>query len=104
MNGFTRVPWVNILFDEATVMRVRAQYYDDGATHYEEISGGLNRMTVARFERIIRNSGMRIDGLWLRPVRGLPFVTRVPLVKELLTSAASCVLSPRGQGGALRDA
>jgi ubiquinone/menaquinone biosynthesis C-methylase UbiE len=94
MDGFTRVPWVNILFDEATVLRVRGRYYSDGATRYEDIVGGLNRMTVSRFETIIRRSGMNVDGLWLTPVKGLPLVTRVPLLRELLTSAASCVLSP----------
>ena len=92
MDGITRLPWVNLLFPEADVMAVRALYRRDGASRYEEVEGGLNRMTVARFERLMRGSGMRIRSLRLFPVKGLPLVTRVPVVRELLTSACSAVL------------
>ena len=36
---FTRVPWVNLLFPERSVMLVRSLYRDDGAVSYE--TGGL---------------------------------------------------------------
>jgi hypothetical protein len=93
MGGFTRIPWVNLLFAEKTVMRVRARYKSDGATRYEEVEGGLNRMTVARFERIMRNSGMQFHGVRLMPVKKLPLVSHIPVARELLTAAASCVLT-----------
>lgn len=92
MDGITRVPWVNLLFPEADVMAVRALYRHDGARRYEEVEGGLNRMTVARFERLMHGSGMRVLSLRLFPVKGLPLVTEVPVVRELLTSACSAVL------------
>jgi hypothetical protein len=50
-------------------------------------------MTIARFERIIRNSGMRVDRISLFAVKGLPLVTRIPVVREFLTAAASCLLT-----------
>ncbi|CAN5864331.1 hypothetical protein BH24ACI4_BH24ACI4_08100 [soil metagenome] len=59
MVHFTKLPWVNVLFSERTVMQVRARFRDDGATRYEEVVMGLNRMTIARFERLIRASGMK---------------------------------------------
>ena len=34
MHFFTKVPWVNIFFDEKTVMKVRAYFRSDGATRY----------------------------------------------------------------------
>ena len=92
MDGFTRLPWVNLLFSERTVLNVRSRYRTDGARCYEEVEGGLNRMTVARFERLIRESGLTIRFSRLFPVKRLPLVTRVPVVRELLTAAASCVL------------
>lgn len=92
LDAITRMPWVNLVFPERDVMAVRALYRDDGARRYEEVEGGLNRMTVARFERLIRGSGMRVQSLRLFPVKGLPLVTRVPVLRELLTSACSAVL------------
>lgn len=93
MNGFTRLPWVNLLFSESVVLRVRSRYRSDGATRYEDVEGGLNRMTVARFEHLMRTSGMRIESLTLLPVKRLPLVSKVPVLRELLTAAASCVLT-----------
>src|SRR5262249_215722 len=47
MHFFCKVPWLNVLFSEATIMNVRRHYIDDGATRFEEVEGGLNKMTVA---------------------------------------------------------
>ncbi len=91
-DNFTRLPWVNVLFSERTVMKVRSRYRSDGAMRYKDVEGGLNRMTVARFERIMRGSGMQIRDLRLFPVKGLPLVSQLPVVRELMTAAASCVL------------
>jgi SAM-dependent methyltransferase len=92
MDGITRAPWVNLLFRERDVMAVRALYRTDGATRYEDVEGGLNRMTVARFEQLVRESGMRVRSLRLFAVKGLPIVTHLPVARELLTSACSAVL------------
>lgn len=92
MDGFTRVPWVNLLFPEKAVLSVRALYRKDGARRYEDVEGGLNRMTLAKFERLMRNSRMQVEALHLWPVKGLPLVSRLPVMRELLTAAASCVL------------
>lgn len=93
MDGFTWLPWVNILFRERTVMKVRARFRDDGATRYEQVEGGLNRMTIRKFEGLIRDSGMKVEFMGLFPVKGLPAVARIPFVRELLVRAASCILT-----------
>ena len=95
MVHFTKLPWANVLFSERTVMSVRSYFRDDGATRYEEVEGGLNRMTLARFEQIIRASGMAVESVNLFPVKGLPLVAKLPVLRELLTGAASCVLRKR---------
>lgn len=89
---FTRLPWVNCLFPEKAVLAVRSRYKQDGALRYEDVEGGLNRMTIRKFEKLIRNSGMRILSLHLFPIRGLPLVSRIPICREFLTGAVSCIL------------
>ena len=90
--GYTGLPWSNILFSEETMMRVRAHYRSDGATRYEDIEGGLNKMSVAKFERIIAASGLTVADYRLWAVKRLPLVTRLPVLRELFTAAVSCVL------------
>jgi len=92
MNFFTRVPWVNVLFPEDAVMQVRSQFRKDGARRYEEVEGGLNRMTLTKFERIIRNSGMQMEFLKYYSVKGLPLVKHIPMIRELLVASAACIL------------
>jgi SAM-dependent methyltransferase len=95
MNDFTKIPWVNALFPETTVMRFRAWFRDDGATRYEDVRGGLNRMTLAKFENIIRGTGMETAFLKYRTVKGLPLVATIPLVREFLVAAVTCILRNR---------
>lgn len=92
MHFFTRVPWVNILFSERTVMAVRGRFRSDGATRYEEVESGLNRMTVGRFERIAAQSGTRMDRRLYRCIKGLDFLGKLPLARELFINHVSCVL------------
>lgn len=95
MGFFTRCPWVNLLFPERSVLLVRSLYRDDGASSYETcgLGGAVNRMTVARFERIVRESGMRVESMRHFATLGLPLVTHIPVLRELLTSACACVLT-----------
>ena len=52
-------------------------------------------MTVARFERIIHSlPGFRVHYYSLRGVKGLPVVTKIPGIRELMTSALTCILCP----------
>jgi SAM-dependent methyltransferase len=92
MNFFTKVPWVNILFSEQTVLRVRERFRSDGAMRYEEVEGGLNRVTLRKFEEIIRASGLRVVYLKYHTTRGLPLVDKLPVVREFLVATATCIL------------
>lgn len=89
MHFFTGVPWLNLLFAERTVMAVRARYRDDGARRYEE--AGLNRMSLAKLDRVLRASGLVVRERRERCVKGLP-LARVPLLRELLVNQVTLVL------------
>lgn len=92
MDNFCRVPYLNILFSEKTVMAVRSRFKDDGAKRYEEIRSGLNRMTLAKFERIIRASGLQVEEKVFFATKNLPLVKRLPYLREFLVSAVTCIL------------
>ena len=94
MHFFTRVPWVNLLFSERTVMAVRARYRADGARRYEEVESGLNRMTVGRFERLAASAGLRTERRRYDCVKGIRLLGRAPLLRELFINNVACVLAP----------
>jgi len=93
MYFFTNLPWVHLLFSERTVMRVRSRFRSDGAQRYEEVEGGLNRMTVGRFERLVRASGLQPKWKRYRCIRGLDALANIPAARELCINVVSCVLS-----------
>ena len=92
MHFFTKVPWVNILFSERTVMNVRSRFRSDGATRYEDVESGLNKMTVRKFEAIVSASGLRTEQRSYDCVKGANFLGHIPLLRELFINRVSCVL------------
>src|SRR5262249_8308959 len=48
---FSVFPWAHLLFSERALIRWRSDLRNDGATCFQEVTGGLNQMTIARFER-----------------------------------------------------
>jgi SAM-dependent methyltransferase len=94
MSYFTPVPWVHLLFSERTVMAVRSRYRNDGATRYEDVPGGLNKMSLAKFERLVRAKRLRPRQLRYDTVKGIPAVHRIPVARELLVNRVSCALQP----------
>lgn len=92
MSNFCKLPYVNVFFSEKTVMAVRSRFKDDGAKRYEDIVSGLNRMTLAKFERIIRNSGLTVEHQNFFATKNLPLVKSIPYLREFLVSAVTCIL------------
>lgn len=93
MHFFCKVPWLNILFAESTVMSVRRNFIDDGAKRYEEVEGGLNRMTVAKFARLIAASGLQAASIRYRCIRGLDFLGTLPGARELFINQIDGLLT-----------
>jgi SAM-dependent methyltransferase len=94
MSFFTQVPWVHLLFSERTVMAVRSRFRSDGARRYEEVEGGLNRMSLRRFEALAPAAGFEVAWRSYRCVKDVNILGRVPILRELFVERVDCVLQP----------
>jgi SAM-dependent methyltransferase len=91
MHFFCKLPWINLIFSEETVMSVRSNFRKDGAKKYEDVESGLNCMSLGKFERIVSACGMRIALRNYECVKRLNFLSRVPLVRELFVNQITAV-------------
>ncbi len=88
---FSVFPWAHLLFSERALLRWRADFIHDGATRFHEVRGGLNQMTVRRFERLVAASPFEIDALEALPIAALrPLACR--LTREFTTSFVRATL------------
>lgn len=91
--GFlTKVPWAHLIFSERVIMAERSRYRpEEAARTYDEVRGGLNQMTLARFRKIMEATGFRC--LYFETNRGehpatraMRLLSRVPALREYLTT------------------
>lgn len=85
-------PWAHLFFSERTIMNVRQLYIQDGARKFSEVEGGLNQMTVRRFTKFSRESGLEIERLQALPIRGIKLLVWLPGVRELFTTVVRAIL------------
>ncbi|GJL95715.1 MAG: hypothetical protein DHS20C05_21200 [Hyphococcus sp.] len=89
MHFFTSAPWINLLFPEKSVFRIRRLYRDDNATSYEP---DLNGMTIARFHDLVDRAGLKVETIRYRASGNLPLISKIPLLREYLTNIIDAVL------------
>ncbi len=96
---FSVFPWAHLIFTEKALLRWRSDFKTDGATRFGEVEGGLNQMTVRRFQRLVAESGCAVERLECVPIRRLAFLS-TGLTRELVTSLVRCRLAhgERGRG------
>jgi len=88
---FSIFPWAHVVLKEEALIRWRAQFKTYGATKFGEVEGGLNQMTIRRFEEILQTSPFVIEELELVPIRRMkPLHNRV--TREFLTAVVRCKL------------
>lgn len=89
LNHITSVPYAHLIFPERVVMHERMRFRPDERAHtYEECRGGLNRMTIARFERIMAATGMECISYETnagdnKVVRAMSLLALIPVRREL---------------------
>jgi SAM-dependent methyltransferase len=89
---FSAFPWAHLLFCERALVGWYNQVKDKAITSFEEVSGGLNRMTVARFEELVRRSNFREVRITPVPIRKLRLIHN-PLTREFTTAVVKCQLT-----------
>lgn len=92
MDFFTKVPWVQFVFSESTIMNVRRAFRNDGATKFNEVEGGLNKVGIRSFNRMVKDLNLKVEYLKLNAVKGLTPLKKVPYINELFTNLIIVVL------------
>jgi 2-polyprenyl-3-methyl-5-hydroxy-6-metoxy-1,4-benzoquinol methylase len=88
---FSCFPWAHLIFSEEALIRWRSTFKTDGATRFSEVAGGLNQMSIARFEELIERSAFRLTSLELVPIKKLRrFQNRI--TREFTTAIVRCRL------------
>jgi SAM-dependent methyltransferase len=92
LSFMTKLPWAQLIFPERIVLDERRRFRpEEDPARYEDVIGGLNRMTLARFEQVMRDSGLetrylRCNASDGRMVSAMKVPSRVPALREYFTS------------------
>src|ERR1044071_7557463 len=91
---FSPFPWAHLILTEESLIRWRSDFKTDGATSFREVEGGLNQMTIRRFQSIVAQSDFEFAEFEMVPIRKLkPIANR--LTREFTTAIVRCKLVPR---------
>jgi SAM-dependent methyltransferase len=89
---FSVFPWSHLIFTEESQIRWRSDFKTDGATRFSEIDGGLNQLTIARFEKIVADSPLRLEWLETVPIKGITLF-KTKALREIGSSIVRCKIS-----------
>lgn len=82
---FSVFPWAHLVFTEKALIRWRQEFKHDGATRFHEVEGGLNQMTVRKFERLVEESDFRFETFETVSIRPLQWAA-TSFTREYTTS------------------
>jgi SAM-dependent methyltransferase len=88
---FSVFPWAHLLFSEKALLRWRSDFKNDGAKKFGEVAGGLNQMTISRFEALVAASPLEAIDLTPVPIRRLQPV-HFGWTREFTTAVVRCRL------------
>ncbi|HEY1220598.1 MAG: methyltransferase domain-containing protein [Bryobacteraceae bacterium] len=87
-------PWAHLIFSEEAIICWRSTFTTDGATRFREVAGGLNQMTIAKFEELIAASPFKFASFELIPIRKLRRFHNC-FTREFTTAVVRCRLIKR---------
>lgn len=88
---FSIFPWAHLVLTEQALITWRSTFKTDGARKFGQVVGGLNQMTISRFEKLVFESPMAFADLTFVPISSLHrFHSRV--TREFTTSIVRCSL------------
>jgi len=99
---FSVFPWAHVLMTERSLIRWRSEFKADGAMRFCEVEGGLNQMTIAKFERFIKASPWQRARLEYVPIRKLRWLHN-RVTREFFTSSIRCALSKESSARPVRS-
>ena len=88
---FSVFPWAHLIFSEKALIGWRSAFKTDGATRFGEVAGGLNQMTIAKFEKLAAGSHLKVTALDLVPIKKLQYLHN-RLTREFTTAVVRCRL------------
>jgi SAM-dependent methyltransferase len=91
---FSVFPWGHLMFSEKALIRWRSDFKPDGATRFNEVAGGLNKLTIRHFKHIVAESDFQFSYFEAVPIKGLRILNKWVLC-EFTTSVVRCKLIPR---------
>jgi hypothetical protein len=96
-------PWIHLLFSERTLMRCHSVYHNEAVLQesYTALEGGLNRMTIAKFRRLLQqNPQIAIQKLEIIPLYWASLLANTPVLNEFIASAVRVRAIKVGSGEA----
>lgn len=93
-HGFSIFPWAHLIFTENVLMRWHREKSGTDAKRFSEVRGGLSKLTVRQFEKIVAQSDFEFESFEAVPIRRLGFISN-PLTREFTTAVVRCKLTPR---------
>ena len=93
-HGFSIFPWAHLIFSENALMRWHRERFSSSAYRFGEVEGGLNQLTIRRFERLVEQSEFEFASFEAVPIRKLRFLQN-RLTREFTTAVVKCKLIPR---------
>lgn len=91
---FSVFPWAHIIFTEKTLIHWRSNFRSDGAASFSEVEGGLNQLTIRRFESIVKDSPFEFEFMETVPIKKLN-ILKLKLFREFGSSIVRCKLIPK---------
>jgi SAM-dependent methyltransferase len=93
---FPLFPWAHVVLTEQSMMKWRARWKSDGAARFGEVEGGLNQMSIRKFERLVRHSPLKFTAFEAVPIRVARWL-HCGITREFLTSTVRCTMEAREQ-------